>query len=314
MIRNKQHLSLETTCLGALAYAVLRAQIAAVVAHEDGTRRGEDADELHDMRVATRRLRAALSLFADVVPVEAETLRAELGWLAAGLGVVRDLDVQLEQINQWHAEADQADQSGFQALRTTIEGLRPAARTALLAQLESPRYRRLLAHFQRMLDAGPPPSAAAQRPVLEVAPSLVSKRYKALRKSADLLTPASPPHELHAARIRGKRLRYATEFVAPVYGRPARDFITTLVALQDLLGRHQDAYVAIERLRLLLAEHGEDLPPRALFLMGQVAERYAHEAVQLRAALAGSYAAVRGPAWRAFRHTMKQRRADAVAT
>ena len=82
--------------MGELAYAVLRRQLAVLRATEPGTRLGEDPEELHDMRVATRRLRAALDLFVDVLPVRARAFRAELGWLAGVLGVVRDLDVQLQ--------------------------------------------------------------------------------------------------------------------------------------------------------------------------------------------------------------------------
>ena len=62
--------------MGELAFAVLRRQLGVVRAKEPGTRLGEDPEELHDMRVATRRLRAALSLFAGVLPVRAQVFRA----------------------------------------------------------------------------------------------------------------------------------------------------------------------------------------------------------------------------------------------
>ena len=92
--------------MGELAYAVLRRQLAVVRDKEPGTRLGEDPEELHDMRVATRRMRAALALFAGVLPVRAQVFREELGWLARMLGAVRDLDVQLEGL------ADMADSHG----------------------------------------------------------------------------------------------------------------------------------------------------------------------------------------------------------
>ena len=72
--------------MGELAYAVLRRQLAVLRDKEPGTRLGEDPEELHDMRVATRRLRAALALFADVLPVRAQVFREELGWLGRLLG------------------------------------------------------------------------------------------------------------------------------------------------------------------------------------------------------------------------------------
>ena len=75
---------------------MLRRQLGVLREKEPGTRLGEDIEELHDMRVATRRLRAALALFSTVLPVRAQTFREELGWLGRVLGAVRDLDVQLD--------------------------------------------------------------------------------------------------------------------------------------------------------------------------------------------------------------------------
>ncbi len=85
-----------SSTMGQLAFAVIRRQLRVLREKEPGTRLGEDPEELHDMRVATRRLRAALDLFAHVLPARARTYRAELGWLGGVLGEVRDLDVQLE--------------------------------------------------------------------------------------------------------------------------------------------------------------------------------------------------------------------------
>src|SRR6202012_5072817 len=87
-----------TSTRGDVAFAALRRQLAVLRAKEPGTRLGEDPEELHDMRVATRRLRAALSLFEAVLPVRARVFRADLGWLARLRGAVRDLDVQLENL------------------------------------------------------------------------------------------------------------------------------------------------------------------------------------------------------------------------
>ena len=86
--------------MGELAFAVLRRQLAILRDKEPGTRLGEDPEELHDMRVATRRVRAALALFAAVLPVRAQVFREELGWLGRLLGAVRDLDVQLEGLTE----------------------------------------------------------------------------------------------------------------------------------------------------------------------------------------------------------------------
>src|SRR6202012_490944 len=85
-----------TSTRGDVAFAALRRQLAVVRDKEPGTRLGEDPEELHDMRVATRRLRAALALFGGGLAVRAQGFREDLGWLGRLLGAVRDRDVQLD--------------------------------------------------------------------------------------------------------------------------------------------------------------------------------------------------------------------------
>jgi CHAD domain-containing protein len=275
---------------------VIRNQLDLIKTHEPGTRLDEDPEELHAMRVATRRLRAALTFFRDTLPAPADEVRAELQWLAQGLGAVRDLDVQLGQVAEWQLAADEADPHAFDALADTIRRRRPAARTALLEQLESPRYQSLLSCLNSVL-ADEAPFLSAGTPVGEAVPPLVRRRHQQLRKAADELTPHSAPGSFHAARIHGKRLRYAVEFVGEAYGKPAQDFVGVMVRLQDVLGDHQDAYVAIDQLRELLASEGANLPIGTVFLMGRVSERYASNAARLREAFRDAYRPVRGKAW-----------------
>ena len=84
-----------------VAYAVFRKQLRRMLRHEPGTRLGDDIEELHDMRVASRRLRAAIRLFRPFLPARFDRLGAELRWLGGVLGDVRDLDVQIEQLEEW---------------------------------------------------------------------------------------------------------------------------------------------------------------------------------------------------------------------
>jgi inorganic triphosphatase YgiF len=87
-----------TMTIRAVALAVLRRHFSTMLAKEPGTRLGDDIEDLHDMRVASRRLRAALALFEDVLPETIVGLKDELAWIGGQLGAVRDLDVQLEQL------------------------------------------------------------------------------------------------------------------------------------------------------------------------------------------------------------------------
>ena len=137
--------------MGELAYAVLRRQLAVLRAKEPGTRLGEDPEELHDMRVATRRLRAALDLFVEVLPVRARVFRTELGWLAAALGTVRDLDVQLDGLDDmaetvagWGDVFGSDDHDPLRDLSALLWSARDAARADMLAALDSVRWDRLL--------------------------------------------------------------------------------------------------------------------------------------------------------------------------
>src|SRR5207247_11164456 len=90
--------------LGEVAFATLRMHFGAFLAREHGARLGENPEEVHDMRVASRRLRAAIKFFHDALPPETAWLRREAGWIASSLGEVRDLDVQLAQIDEWTKE------------------------------------------------------------------------------------------------------------------------------------------------------------------------------------------------------------------
>src|SRR5262249_43820748 len=130
--------------LSDLAFRVVREQFALLRSHEAGTRAGDDPEELHDMRVATRRLRAALRCFQDVLPPSATVLNLELGWLASGLAAVRDLDVQLQRLEGLATTLSEHEQSSLAAVRDMIILDREQARKDLTILLDSERYAALL--------------------------------------------------------------------------------------------------------------------------------------------------------------------------
>jgi triphosphatase len=295
--------------IGTVALAVLRRQFSVLLAKEPGTRLGDDIEELHDMRVASRRLRAALSLFREVLPAGTLELRDELGWVGQQLGAVRDLDVQLEQLEGWRAEVPEEDRDALAALRGLLEEQRAEARATMLEALDSRRYEAFVSRFGRTLRArhsrgsGPP-----SLPALAVAPDLIEGRWAAFRKDGKRIGPGSPAAEYHRLRIRCKRLRYALEFLNDLYPGKARPVIKRLTSLQDLLGLHQDADVAIERLRRLAGERGGKLQPETVFAMGEIAERHRQSMADLRAQFPRAYARLGGQRWKSFRELIEEQR------
>jgi CHAD domain-containing protein len=269
-----------TLSAGEVAFAILRRHFAATLAHEPGVRLGEDPEELHDMRVATRRLRAALKLYSDFLPKRSERYERDLRWVGGVLGEVRDLDVHLQRL------AEDASTNGevLEEVVSLLSERRIEARRRMLEALDSNRYERLVASFSATLRRGRSPTPTA--PILEAAPDLLRRRYKKVRKAANTLSEDSPPEHFHDLRKKGKRLRYALEPLQEIYGKPAKKMVKLLKKTQDDLGDHQDLIVASG----LMEELGvaRDRPPQHAFTMGSMAEGHGREASEIRAGFLGS--------------------------
>ncbi len=310
-----------SSTMGEVAFAVLRRQLAVVRAKEPGTRLGEDPEELHDMRVATRRLRAALSLFEGVLPVRAQVFRQELGWVAGLLGAVRDLDVQLENLaGMEHGPiatgtgVAPGDGDPLADLAVLLERERAEARTDMLSGLDSVRWERLAKGLTAMAQQGPARRSVATRvPAAIGLPDLVSERHAKVRKAAKRAKRTGVVTDFHALRIRCKRLRYALEFSSDVYGGRTSRFVRELTVLQDELGAMQDAEVASLQLADL-ALGDTSLPAATIFVMGGVAEQHRREVTRFLKRLPAQLPRTSGRAWRELRELMERRKAEAEAT
>jgi CHAD domain-containing protein len=218
--------------------------------HEPGTREGQDIEELHDMRVATRRMRSALRVFAPYF--KARAIRPYVVGLrrtARALGAVRDLDVFMQKAARY-LEGLGGDRAGdLDPLFESWREQREQARVAMLEVLDGPKYRDFVDAFGLFLNT---PGAGARRsgkipprPVLvrHVAPQLIYSRWANVQAFAPFLDGA-PISVLHALRIECKRLRYTLEFFVEVLGPSAQEVIAAVVKLQDHLGDLNDADVA----------------------------------------------------------------------
>jgi len=237
---------------GTLA-AELRRQYERLLAHDPGLRLGTDPEELHGFRVATRRLRAFLRAGRELLEPEwAEPLRDELRWLGGELGPGRDLDVLLERL-RGEVESLAEDAEGGRTIVKVLERDREVLRVQVHDALESERYFALLDRLEQQ-----PPLRPGNATLKEIQRA----EQRRLRKAVDLLDRDAPDEQLHEVRIKVKRARYAAEL------RGDNEYVKAAKALQDVLGDHQDAVVAQERLRSLAAQE-----PSAVLAAGRLIER-----------------------------------------
>ncbi len=214
----------------------------ALLARDPGTRRGEDPEDLHQLRVATRRLRAFLRAAAPLMPADwATSLRAELGWLGGHLGPARDLDVMLGRLRT-EADALGSDAEAASGLLETLAWERGAAYRDVGETLDGDRYFTLL---DRLEAATVPPLTGDETPLA----TIFQREVKRMRKAFAALGADPEDHALHASRMTVKRARYAADLAAHELGRRGRPFAAAAKQMQDVLGEHQDAVVAQERIR-----------------------------------------------------------------
>ncbi len=212
---------------------------------------GEHPEGVHQMRVGLRRLRSAISLFAKAIPADQiGWLKDETKWVANSLGPARDWDVFLASLLAPVIAARPEDPS-LVLLRRAAQAAQAAGYDQVHATVASPRYTRTLLRLGAWLEGkgwrdGDDPKITAwqDRPIVELADRLLSKRHKAVLKLgkgfADL-----PTEQRHEVRIALKKLRYATEFFRRLYKpKDAKPYLKALAGLQDSIGHLNDVAVA----------------------------------------------------------------------
>jgi triphosphatase len=246
---------------------VMRFHFDRMVDKQPGVRAGEDIEAVHDMRVATRRQRAALALFAAHFkrkPVR--RFNGALKKLTHLLGGVRDLDVQLQAAQDYRARLPAPAAAALQPVLDAWSAERGTARTVLLDHLDGRRYRDFKKAYKKFLDAKPKRAAGLPTPTLvrQVLPGQLWDHYSEVRAYETVMAKADVP-TLHALRIGSKSLRYALEFfrevLEPIVGADQTNgigfSIEAVVALQDHIGNLHDADVTIARLQRFLADEDE---------------------------------------------------------
>ncbi len=273
---------------------VLRFHLARMVAREAGARDGANAEELHGMRVATRRQRAAWRVFGDAFePRRTRRFRRHLRRVAADLGAVRDLDVLIDAAETYRDGLASMEAQALEPLIAAWQERRETARAVLVRELDSSGYQRWLDDYlafaqsegQGVHNVGP----TEPHRVRDTMPSRIWTAYQGVRAYEPVMRWADVT-TLHELRIAAKWLRYTLEFVREVLGRDAAPVIEKIVALQDHLGWLHDADVAAGLARAFLVEHAGDLTELESAAIGRYLVDRERELARLRRTV--------GPPWR----------------
>ena len=281
---------------------VMRFHLARMLDYEAGTRSGLDPEDVHKMRVATRRQRAAWRVFGDAFrPGRTKRYRKGLREIAGRLGAVRDLDVQLEAADAYRADLPVAEQRALEPLMNAWRSHREDARVLLLRELDADGFRRWVDEYRdfvrtegaQVLAVGP----VQPHRVRDTAPSRIWAAYEAVRGYEPVLRWADV-ETLHELRIAGKWLRYTLEFVREALGPGSAPLIARVTAMQDHLGMLNDADVTASMARTFLVEHAGELSGLESAAIGRYLVDRERAVARLRRTIGPTWRGITGPAYR----------------
>ncbi len=281
---------------------VLRMHLARMLAFEAGTRSGEDAEDLHKMRVATRRMRAAWRVFDGAYRLKLQRRYvSELRSIAGVLGEVRDIDVLLEGLDTYVERLPVAGREAMEPLRGAWRRQREVARGRLLARLDSRQYRAFVDDYMDFTES--PGAGEVATPmgkpslVRDTAGSRILAAYERVHAYETIITWADVP-TLHALRIESKRLRYTLEYFAEVMPVGARKLIASVTEMQDHLGMLNDADVAARITRDWLNVNAPSLPAASREAVGLYLDSREADVERLRRSFRPLWRRMTGPAFR----------------
>lgn len=234
----------------------LVAELTERIQGHDADVRAEREDGVHNLRIACRRLRSALTTYRPLFePGRTEPLREELRWLGQSLAEARDAQVMRERLMAMvDAEPGELVLGPVaQRISARLGDSYRAGREQAVQALDSGRYLRLLDALDELVRAAPL-TGEAQGPARDVVPRLLRRDAKRLRRAVRAVEGADGAQRdlaLHEVRKKAKRLRYAAESAEPVFGKRARSLAKSAKKVQQSLGLHQDAVVARQILREL---------------------------------------------------------------
>ena len=235
--------------IGVTARSILARNLEVIRHCEPGMRVGFHDEAIHDVRVASRRIRTALRTFRDVLPRRAKALRDEAHWLRRQLGNGRDLEVQVERLRGTAESLSAEDRALLERyLDVLVRRFEDGAR-GILDVVNSSRYAGFVAGLSDVVRSRPK-GKVAKRKTEKAAAVILGGEFDRILDGFPrrFENNAACDESMHRLRIQLKRLRYVCEFFAPVGPASLASFIRDVKRFQDILGDHQDCATGIELL------------------------------------------------------------------
>jgi CHAD domain-containing protein len=282
----------------AAAKVILLGLLDTLEANIDGVKANIDTEFLHDLRVATRRTRCALTQIRGVFPVHAvDEYKTQFAWVQEVTSTVRDLDVYLLSFENYQRNLPVQLRPHLEPLRAFLLAHYEEHQCAMVRALESPRFLGLLKGWRAFLGAPVPErvvEANAMRPAKDMAGVCIWRLVRRVRREGRSITPASPPEEMHELRKSCKKLRYLMEFFQSLYPEEdIRDLVKQLKVLLDNLGGFQDLSVQARHLMEIARHMGAEgcAGTETLLAMGALVGDIDRQQQRARAAFADLFAA-----------------------
>lgn len=208
---------------------------------EKGTLQGKNIEDLHRMRVSTRRMRSLLRSFKSLFGNKQVRVLADQLWRTAFLlGEIRDIDTFVVFLEECHEQiADSAKPSIHKLIEERLS-IREKKRENLAKEFDREWYDCMKEDIVSFLNI-PSPDTQQARLVADALPPLLEQDYQAIFSYRDNIQDVLPDN-LHQLRIQIKRLRYLCDSFSSCYDQQLADLIKDFVELQNSLGAIQDHY------------------------------------------------------------------------
>lgn len=264
---------------------VLRDLLSTLERNIPGTRDDLDSEFLHDLRVATRRTRSALSQVKQVLPEDVvPDFKQRFAWLGQVTGPVRDLDVFLLELPRYRASLPGSMAADLDALEEHLHIAHGKEQGLLKGNLESAEMSKLVEDWREVLEAETvpgEPALSADQPIEQVASKRIWRMYKRVLKAGRAIDVDGPAEDMHELRKDCKKLRYLIEFFQGIYARKElKELIRALKVLLDNLGEFQDLEVQADKLRSFARDFDPQDPhsmPTVMAIGALVADLLRHQ-------------------------------------